>query len=176
MDYIKIVELISGGPAWRSNELEVEDVILKAKQEDEEFPVDLVGMRISDAIKYIKGPKGTKVTLTIKKVDGSIEDVTITRDVVELVETYAKASVVSKDDKKFGVINLPAFYVDFQDYKNVNAAKDVKKEIERLKADGMEGLVLDLRNNGGGSLPAVVEMAGLFIKEGYRRSKRCFKR
>ncbi|MFI1770472.1 carboxy terminal-processing peptidase [Thalassobellus citreus] len=166
MDYIKIVELISGGPAWRSNELEVEDVILKAKQEDEEFPVDLVGMRISDAIKYIKGPKGTKVTLTIKKVDGSIEDITITRDVVELVETYAKASLVTKDDKKFGVINLPAFYVDFKDYKNVNAAKDVKKEIERLKADGMEGLVLDLRNNGGGSLPAVVEMAGLFIKDG----------
>ncbi len=166
MDYIKIVELISGGPAWRSNELEVEDIILKAKQEDEEFPVDLVGMRISDAIKYIKGPKGTKVTLTIKKVDGSIEDVTITRDVVELVETYAKASLVTKGNKKYGVINLPAFYVDFEDYKNVNAAKDVKKEIIRLKSDGMEGLVLDLRNNGGGSLPAVVEMAGLFIKEG----------
>lgn len=166
MDYIKIVELISGGPAWRSNKLEVEDIILKAKQENEEFPVDLVGMRISDAIKYIKGPKGTKVTLTIKKVDGSIKDITITRDVVELVETYAKASLVTKEDKKFGVINLPAFYVDFEDYKNVNAAKDVKKEIERLKADGMEGLVLDLRNNGGGSLPAVVEMAGLFIKEG----------
>lgn len=166
MDYIKIVELISGGPAWRGKELEVEDVILKVKQEDEEFPVDIVGMRINDAIKYIKGPKGTKVTLTVKKVDGSIKDIIITRDVVELVETYAKASVVNKNDKKFGVINLPAFYVDFEDYKNINAAKDVKKEIERLKAEGMEGLVLDLRNNGGGSLPAVVEMAGLFIKEG----------
>ncbi|MCF7561023.1 carboxy terminal-processing peptidase [Sabulilitoribacter multivorans] len=166
MDYIKVVELISGGPAWRSNELEVEDIILKVKQEDEEFPVDIVGMRINDAIKYIKGPKGTKVTLTIKKVDGTIKDITITRDIVEIVETYAKASIVKKDDKKFGVINLPAFYVDFQDYKNVNAAKDVKKEIENLKAEGMEGLVLDLRNNGGGSLPAVVDMAGLFIKDG----------
>ncbi len=166
MDYIKIVELISGGPAWRSKELEVEDVILKVKQEDEEFPVDIVGMRINDAIKYIKGPKGTKVTLTVKKVDGTIKDITITRDIVELVETYAKSSVVKKDDKKFGVINLPAFYVDFDDYKNINAAKDVEKEIERLKAEGMEGLVLDLRNNGGGSLPAVVEMAGLFIKDG----------
>ncbi|WP_345170518.1 carboxy terminal-processing peptidase [Algibacter aquimarinus] len=166
MDYIKIVELISGGPAWRSKELEVEDVILKVKQEDEEFPVDIVGMRINDAIKYIKGPKGTKVTLTIKKVDGTIKDITITRDIVELVETYAKASVVEKNAKKYGVINLPAFYVDFKDYRNINAAKDVKKEIERLKAEGMEGLVLDLRNNGGGSLPAVVEMAGLFIKEG----------
>ncbi|MDG1730616.1 MAG: carboxy terminal-processing peptidase [Algibacter sp.] len=166
MDYIKIVELISGGPAWRSNELEVEDLILKVKQEDEEFPVDIVGMRINDAIKYIKGPKGTKVTLTIKKVDGTVKDIEIVRDVVELVETYAKSSIVKKDDRKFGVINLPAFYVDFQDYKNINAAKDVKNEIERLKDEGMEGLVLDLRNNGGGSLPAVVDMAGLFIKDG----------
>lgn len=166
MDYIKVVELISGGPAWRGNELEVEDVILKVKQEDEEFPVDIVGMRINDAIKYIKGPKGTKVTLTVKKVDGTMKEITITRDIVEAFDTYAKSSVVEKDGKKFGIINLPAFYVDFQDYKNVNAAKDVKKEIEHLKADGMEGLVLDLRNNGGGSLPAVVEMAGLFIKEG----------
>ncbi|GAA3578532.1 carboxy terminal-processing peptidase [Snuella lapsa] len=166
MDYIKVVELISGGPAWRGRELEVEDVILKVKQEDEEFPVNIVGMRINDAIKYIKGPKGTKVTLTVKKVDGTIKDITITRDVVEIMETYAKSSVVKKEGKTFGVINLPAFYVDFQDYKKLNAAKDVKEEIERLKAEGMEGLVLDLRNNGGGSLPAVVDMAGLFIKEG----------
>lgn len=166
MDYIKVVELISGGPAWRANELEVEDIILKVKQEDEDYPVDIVGMRINDAIKYIKGPKGTKVTLTIKKVDGTIKDITITRDVVEIFDTYAKSSLVEKDGKKFGVINLPAFYVDFKDYKNINAAKDVKKEIEHLKADGIEGLVLDLRNNGGGSLPAVVDMAGLFIKEG----------
>ncbi|MBC3757148.1 carboxy terminal-processing peptidase [Hyunsoonleella sp. SJ7] len=166
MDYIKIVELISGGPAWRSQLLEVEDVILKVKQEDDEHPIDIVGMRINDAIKYIKGPKGTKVTLTIKKVDGTIKDVTIVRDVVELGETYAKASLVEKGDKKFGIINLPRFYVDFQDYKNLNAAIDVKKEIERLKDEGMEGLILDLRNNGGGSLPAVVDMAGLFIKDG----------
>jgi carboxyl-terminal processing protease len=166
MDYIKVVELISGGPAWRGNELEVEDLILKVKQEDEDYFVDIVGMRINDAIKYIKGPKGTKVTLTVKKVDGSLKDITITRDVVEVLDTYAKSSIVEKDNKAFGVINLPAFYADFKDYKNVNAAKDVKAEIERLKADGMEGLVLDLRNNGGGSLPTVVEMAGLFIKDG----------
>jgi carboxyl-terminal processing protease len=166
MDYIKIVELISGGPAWRSKKLEVEDVILKVKQEDEEHPVSIVGMRIDDAIKYIKGPKGTKVILTIKKVDGAIHDIEITRDVVELGETYAKASIVEKNKIKFGVINLPSFYVDFQDYKNLNAAIDVKREIENLKSEGMEGLVLDLRNNGGGSLPAVLDMAGLFIKEG----------
>jgi carboxyl-terminal processing protease len=166
MDYIKIVELISGGPAWRSKELEVEDLILKVKQENEEFPVNIVGMRINDAIKYIKGPKGTKVTLTIKKVDGTIRDVTITRDVVELEETYAKSSIIKKENMTFGIIDLPSFYVDFQDYKNINAAKDVKTEIERLKVEGIDGLVLDLRNNGGGSLPTVVEMAGLFIKDG----------
>ncbi|WP_339895569.1 carboxy terminal-processing peptidase [uncultured Algibacter sp.] len=166
MDYIKIVGLISGGPAWRCKELEVEDIILKVKQEDEEFAVDIVGMRINDAIKYIKGPKGTEVTLTVKKVDGTVKDITITRDVVEVFDTYAKSSIVEKADRKFGVINLPAFYVDFNDYKNINAAKDVKSEIERLKDEGMEGLVLDLRNNGGGSLPTVVDMAGLFIKDG----------
>ncbi|MFV0564971.1 MAG: carboxy terminal-processing peptidase [Flavobacteriaceae bacterium] len=166
MDYVKIVALISGGPAWRSNELEVEDVILKVKQENEEEPLSIVGMPLNKAIGYIKGPKGTKVTLTIKKVDGSIKDVTLERDVVELEETYAKASVVKKDGVTFGVINLPSFYVDFKDYKNINAAKDVKAEIEHLKAEGIEGLVLDLRNNGGGSLPAVVEMAGLFIEDG----------
>lgn len=166
MDHIKITELISGGPAWRSNELEVEDVILKVKQEDEEYPVNLVGMRIDDAIEYIKGPKGTEVTLTIKKMDGTIKDVTLVRDVIELGETYAKASMVKKDGHKFGVIDLPSFYVDFDDYKKINAAADVKREIENLKQEGMEGLVLDLRDNGGGSLPTVVEMAGLFIKDG----------
>src|SRR5690606_15357512 len=141
-------------------------VLFRSKQEDEEYPVNLVGMRIDDAIKYIKGPKGTEVTLTIKKMDGTIKDVTLVRDVIELGETYAKASLVEKDGHKFGVIDLPSFYVDFNDYKNINAAADVKREIERLKADGVEGLVLDLRDNGGGSLPTVVEMAGWFIKDG----------
>ncbi|MCF7567611.1 carboxy terminal-processing peptidase [Sabulilitoribacter arenilitoris] len=166
MDYIKVTYLVSGGPAWRGKELEMDDVILKVKQEDEDVPVSIVGMRIDDAIKLIKGPKGTNVTLTIKKVDGTIKDITITRDIVELGETYAKSSLVEKNNKKFGVINLPSFYLDFNDYKKLNAAADVKKEIERLKAEGMEGLVLDLRNNGGGSLPAVVDMAGLFIEDG----------
>ena len=166
MDNIKIVELISGGPAWRGQELEVGDVIQKVRQEDEEEPVNIVGMRIDDAIKLIKGPKGTNVYLTIKKVDGTVEIVKITRDIVELEETYAKSSIVEKDTKKFGVIDLPKFYVDFEDYKKRNAASDIKQEIERLKAEGMEGLVLDLRNNGGGSLPVVVDIAGMFIKDG----------
>ena len=166
MDNTKIVELISGGPAWRGKELEVGDVIMKVRQENEKEPVNIVGMRLDDAIKLIKGPKGTKVILTVKKVDGMIEDITITRDLVELEEVYAKSSIVDKNDKRFGVINLPKFYVDFEDYKRRNAASDIKHEIERLKSEGMEGLVLDLRNNGGGSLQTVVDIAGLFIKDG----------
>ena len=166
MDYTKITELISGGPAWRGQELEVGDVILKVRQEKEEESVSIVGMRIDDAIKLIKGPKGTKVFLTLKKVDGTIEEISITRDIVELEETYAKSSTVNKNGKTYGVINLPKFYIDFKDYDNRNAASDIKKEIERLKAEGMEGLVLDLRDNGGGSLKTVVDIAGLFIKEG----------
>ena len=166
MDEISVVEIISGGPAWRQNELEVGDKILKVKQEDEEKPVSIVGMRLDDAIKFIKGPKGTVVTLTLKRVDGTIEDISITRDVVELDETYAKSSKVEKEGKTFGVINLPKFYVDFKDYDNRNAASDIKKEINRLKEEGMEGLVIDLRNNGGGSLQTVVDIAGLFINQG----------
>ncbi|MDG5490176.1 carboxy terminal-processing peptidase [Psychroserpens sp. SPM9] len=166
MDAITVNEIISGGPAWRQNKLEVGDQIIKVRQEDEAEGIKIVGMRLDDAIKFIKGPKGTDVTLTLKKVDGTIEDITITRDIVELEETYAKSSTVIKDDKKFGVINLPKFYVDFEDYNKRNAASDIKKEIERLKAEGVEGLVLDLRNNGGGSLQTVVDMGGLFIEDG----------
>ena len=166
MDAIIVNEIISGGPAWRQNELEVGDQILKVRQEKEAEGLSIVGMRLDDAIKFIKGPKGTNVTLTLKKVDGTIEDITITRDIVELEETYAKSSTVIKDGKKYGIINLPKFYVDFEDYNKRNAASDIKKEIERLKAEGVEGLVLDLRNNGGGSLQTVVDMGGLFIEDG----------
>lgn len=166
MDVVTIVEIISGGPAWKNNELEAGDQILKVQQDDGEPGVSIVGMRLEDAVKLIKGPKGTDVILTVKKVDGTIEELTITRDVVELEEVYAKSTTVIKDDKKFGVINLPGFYVNMEDYKKRNAATDVKLEIERLREEGIEGLVLDLRNNGGGSLQTVIDMAGLFIKEG----------
>lgn len=166
MDYTKVVEVISGGPAWRGQQVEVGDIILKVRQEGEATAVSIVGMRIDDAIKLIKGPKGTKVILTMKKVDGTIKDITITRDLVELEETYAKSSTVIKDGKNFGVINLPKFYIDFEDYNKRNSASDVRQEIERLKEQNIEGLVLDLRNNGGGSLKTVVDIAGLFIKEG----------
>ena len=166
MDVTSITELISGGSAWRQNKLEVGDVILKVRQEDEIEAVNVVGMRLDDAVKLIKGPKGTNVILTLKKVDGTIEDLSIPRDEIILEETYAKSTVVKKDGTTFGVINLPKFYIDFDDYNSRNAASDVKKEVERLKAEGMEGLVLDLRNNGGGSLKTVVDIGGLFIDEG----------
>src|SRR5690606_3476019 len=165
-DYITVIEIISGGPAWRSEKIEVGDAIMKVKQEGEKDAVSIVGMRIDDAVKLIKGPKGTKVTLTIKNVDGTISDKVLTRDVVELEETYAKSSLIEKDDRKFGLINLPQFYFDMENYKERNAATDVKKEIIRLKEEGMEGLVLDLRDNGGGSLRTAVDIAGLFINRG----------
>jgi carboxyl-terminal processing protease len=166
MDVITITEVISGGSAWRQNKLEVGDAILEVRQEEEIEAVNVVGMRLDDAVKLIKGPKGTNVILTLKKVDGTIEDLSIPRDEIELEETYAKSTIVKKEGTTFGVINLPKFYIDFEDYNSRNAATDVKKEIERLKAEGMQGMVLDLRNNGGGSLKTVVDLGGLFIKEG----------
>jgi len=131
-----------------------------------ETPVDVVGMRLDDVIKLIKGPKGTQVFLTIKKVDGSIVEVPITRDVIELEEAFAKSTVIEKDQQRFGLINLPRFYVDFTDYGSRNAATDIKKELKKLKQAGVQGIVLDLRNNGGGSLQTVVDMAGYFIEDG----------
>ncbi|NND14754.1 MAG: carboxy terminal-processing peptidase [Eudoraea sp.] len=161
----KIVEIISGGPVWRDQKLEVGDEIIRVGQDGEQA-VDIVGMRLDDAIKLIKGPKGTIVDLTVRKVDGTVVVISVTRDVVVLEESYAKSATVIKEDNKYGLINLPKFYVDFEDYTERNAATDVAKEVDRLKEAGMEGLVLDLRDNGGGSLKTVVEMAGLFIKEG----------
>lgn len=164
-DYTKVVELISGGPAWKSGELEVGDLILKVAQENEE-PIDIVGMRLDDAIEYIKGKKGTTVRLTIKKVNGNIKEISIVRDVVELEETFVKSSVVEKDNRTFAVIDLPKFYIDFDEKNFRNSASDMAKEIERLKAQQVEGLVIDLRNNGGGSLQTAIQISGLFIDKG----------
>ena len=162
---IKIVEIIIGGPIWKDKLLDVGDIILKVSQEDEE-PVDVVGVKLEDAIKLIKGPAKSFVTLSVKKMDGSIRDVKIMRDVVELEEVYAKSTLISKEDVDYGYISLPKFYVDFSDYKNRNSAEDVKNHIIKLKNNGMQGLILDLRNNGGGSLQTVVDMTGLFIEKG----------
>lgn len=161
----KIVEVISGGPVWRDKRLEVGDEIIRVGQNGKD-PIDIVGMRLDDAIKLIKGPEGTVVDLTVRKVDGSIDVISLTRDIVELEESYAKSANIIKDNQRYGLINLPKFYVDFNDYSERNAATDVAKEVERLKQEGAEGLILDLRDNGGGSLKTVVEMAGLFIKDG----------
>jgi len=163
---IKVVEIISGGPVWRGNHLEVGDVILKVRQEDESEPIDISGMVIDDAVKLIKGPKGTQVFLTIKRVEGTIEEVAITRDVVELEETYAKSTLIKDNSSFYGIIELPKFYITFDDYNQRNAATDVKKELEQLKQKNVKGIILDLRNNGGGSLKTVVDMTGYFIDEG----------
>jgi carboxyl-terminal processing protease len=164
--YTHIVELISGGPAWKQGDLEAGDIILKVAQADKE-PLDIVGMRLDDAIKFIKGKKGTEVRLTVKKkLDNSIQIISIIRDIVELGETYVKSSIVDKNGKKYGVINLPQFYIDFNDKNFRNSAKDMEKEIANLKEENVEGLLIDLRNNGGGSLKTAIEIAGLFISEG----------
>ncbi|MDB2555729.1 carboxy terminal-processing peptidase [Flavobacteriaceae bacterium] len=164
--YTHIVELVSGGPAWKQGELEEGDIILKVAQENKE-PLDIVGMRLDDAIKFIKGPKDTKVLLTVKKkIDGTIQVITITRDIVQLDETFVKSSVVEKDGKKYGVIDLPKFYINFDDRNFRDSAKDMEKEIERLKEENVEGLLIDLRNNGGGSLDTAIKIAGLFVDKG----------
>ena len=162
---VEISELISGGPAWRGKELEAGDLILKVAQGKEE-PLDIAGMRLDDVVKKIKGPKGTEVRLTVKKVDGTIKVISIIRDEVETEETFAKSSVVEKEGKKYGIIYLPKFYISFENKENRDAFKDVAAEIEKLKAQNIDGLIMDLRDNGGGSLETVVKMVGLFIPDG----------
>ena len=162
---VEVSELISGGPAWKGKELEQGDIIIKVAQGKEE-PIDITGMRIDDVVKKIKGPKGTEVRLTVKRVDGSIKVISIIRDVVETEETFAKSSTVMKDGKLFGVIYLPKFYISFDNKDKRDAFKDVALEIERLKKQKVQGIIMDLRDNGGGSLQTVVDMVGLFIDKG----------
>ncbi|MGB0850481.1 MAG: carboxy terminal-processing peptidase [Bacteroidia bacterium] len=164
--YIKITNVIPGGPSSLQGELQANDLIIKVKQEGGEA-VDIIDWRINDAVKIIRGKKGTKVTLTVRRPDGSEKDITITRDVVVLEETYAKSLIISdKDNLKSGYIYLPSFYADFRNPRGRFSWKDVKAEVEKLKDAGVKGIVLDLRNNGGGSLDDVVKMGGLFIDEG----------
>ena len=162
---VKIVDIIVGGPIWKDKLLDVGDLILKVAQENQD-PVDIIGMKLDDAIKLIKGPADSYVTLTVKKLSGEIKDVLIQRGIVELEELYAKSTLINKGDKNYGYISLPKFYIDFADRKSRNSANDVKNEIIKLKNNGISGLILDLRNNGGGALQTVVDMTGLFIEKG----------
>ncbi len=164
--YIEVIRVIPGSPTWKQGEIEVGDFIIKVAQDGEE-PVDVVDMRLDDAVQLIRGPKGTKVTLTIKKLDGTIKDIEIIRDVVILEETYAKSALLkSKTGETYGYLRLPSFYVNFNKADGKNCYDDVKTELEKLKTENVDGIIFDLRGNGGGSLQDVVKIAGLFIKDG----------
>ncbi|MCI4668801.1 MAG: carboxy terminal-processing peptidase [Bacteroidia bacterium] len=164
---IRVVQIIPGSASSRQGDLQANDRILKVGQNVEEA-VDVVGMDLQDAIKLIKGPKGTEVRLTVRKPDGSEKIIPITRDVVVLEETYAKSSVIldKEEGSKIGFIHLPGFYADFTRSGGRNSAEDVAKELEKLNKEEVEGIILDLRNNGGGSLAEVIEMVGLFVEKG----------
>lgn len=164
-DYVTISKIITGSACWKQGDLEVGDKILKVAQGDGEA-MDVVGMSVRKVVKYIRGPKGTEVRLTVQKLDGSKMVIPIVRDVVELEATFAKSAVLGEGENKVGYIRLPKFYVDFYGDANHNCAEDVKAEIEKLKKDNVKGIVLDLRNNGGGSLQGVIDIVGLFIKNG----------
>ncbi|MEK6494738.1 carboxy terminal-processing peptidase [Myroides odoratimimus] len=163
---VEINELVPGGPAWRGKEIETGDIILKVGQTKDEEPIDIVGMRLDNVVKLIKGKKNTTVFLTIKKIDGTIKVIPVMREVIEMEETYAKSSVIQDGDKKYGIIHLPKFYIDFENKDSRNAFTDVEKEIKELKQQNIDGIIMDLRNNGGGSLETVIKMVGLFSKEG----------
>ncbi|MBB6610879.1 carboxy terminal-processing peptidase [Pontibacter sp. Tf4] len=161
---IKVNEIVPGSPSYIQGDLKPGDAIQKVAQGNNE-PVIVEGMRLDDAIQLIRGKKGTEVRLTVKKPDGSTKVIPIIRDVIVFEETYAQSAMI-EGDKKIGYIKLPGFYADFEGNGGPNSADDVKREVEKLKAAGMQGLVLDLRNNGGGSLGDAVKMAGLFINQG----------
>jgi carboxyl-terminal processing protease len=165
--YIKVERLVPGSPCWKQGELEVGDLILKVAQGSEE-PVDVVDMRLDEAIKMIRGKKGTEVRLTVKKADGSIKIIPIIRDIVVIEETFAKSAVITDTltDTGIGYLYLPQFYADFSDNNGRQCAKDVEAEILKLKKEKIDGLIFDLRDNGGGSLIDAIEIVGLFIDKG----------
>jgi carboxyl-terminal processing protease len=165
-----ITEVVPGGPAWKQGGLEAKDIIVKVSQGDTDAEsVDIMGWDIDDVVSKIRGPKGTKVTLTIQKTDGSEKVITIIRDVVIMEEGFAKSLILNdkaQDQNKIGYIYLPKFYADFTPSGATSCALDVQKEVAKLKAEQVMGIILDLRGNGGGSLRDVVQMSGLFIEEG----------
>ncbi|MBK7560733.1 MAG: carboxy terminal-processing peptidase [Chitinophagaceae bacterium] len=162
---IKVSSVITGSPASKSGEIQAGDVIMKVAQGKEE-PVDLTGYVVTDAVKIIRGKKGTEVRLTIKKLDGTMKVVTLIRDEIVQDETFARSAIVKNGGSKIGYIYLPEFYADFDHPNGARSYVDVAKEVTKLKEEKVDGIVIDLRNNGGGSLYDVVQMAGLFIDEG----------
>lgn len=166
-EYTKVMSIVPGGPAWKQKQLEVNDLILKVKQEGEE-PLDIMGMLIDEVVGMIRGEKDTRVTLTVRKVDGSIKEITIVRDEVIIDEGFVKSAIIDLPGvlDRVGYIRLPKFYADFERPEGASSAEDVAKELEKLKRASVNGIILDLRNNGGGSLRDVVQMSGLFIESG----------
>lgn len=162
---IKITSVVAGSPAYKSGQIQAGDIILKVGQAAEE-PVDLTGFMTTDAVKLIRGKKDTEVRLTIRKIDGTIKVVSLIRDRIVQDEGYARSAIINEGGRKIGYIFLPDFYADFDNPNGRRCFTDVANELTKLKAEGISGLVFDLRNNGGGSLYDVVQMAGLFIAEG----------
>ena len=159
--------LTIGAPAWKSKKLSEGDKILKVRSKPKEDHVNVVGMLSDEAVRLIRGEKGTPVTLTVQKKDKTIVEVTMIREEVAIEDTFARSIIVnSPNGKKYGFINLPSFNADFEDEKGRNASDDIKNEIVKLKGQGIEGIVLDLRNNGGGSLTEVGDIMGLFMNAG----------
>ncbi|MFO7981844.1 MAG: carboxy terminal-processing peptidase [Desulfuromonadales bacterium] len=169
--YIKVVKIIPGSPAARQGRLQPEDMILKVAQGDEE-PVDITDTGLRDAVSLIRGPKGSEVRLTVKRPDGSRVVIPIVRDVVQIEETFVKSTSIEdeKSEETFGYVKVPGFYRDFRSTSNGgnnrNVTDDLRKELEKLKEQNVSGIVLDLRNNGGGALTDAVSVTGLFIETG----------
>ncbi|MFM7358282.1 MAG: carboxy terminal-processing peptidase [Sediminibacterium sp.] len=165
-DYgIKIASIITGGAAYKSGQIVVNDVIVKVAQGSDE-PVDVTAYATEDAVKLIRGNKGTEVRLTLKKEDGTIKVVSLIREKVNQDQGLARSAVIRQGDKKVGYILLPDFYANFEDANGHHCAADIAAELQKLKAEKVDGIVIDIRNNGGGSLYEVVKMVGLFIKSG----------
>jgi carboxyl-terminal processing protease len=162
---IKVGSLLTGSPAWKSEQVDVGDIIMKVAQGNEQ-PVELTGYTIEDAVKLIRGKKGTEVKLTLKKKDGTLKTISLIRDKIIQDETFARSTIVDEGTAKIGYIFLPEFYANFDDPTGSRSAVDVAKEVVKLKEQKVDGIVIDLRNNGGGSLYDVVQIAGLFIDQG----------
>lgn len=162
---IKIATLVTGSPAWKSQQITVGDVVMKVGQGADE-PTDMSGFDTEDAVKLIRGKKGTEVRLTLKKADGTLKVVSLIRDEIVTEETFARSVIINQNGKKIGYIFLPEFYADWERPNGNKSAIDVAREIVKLKEQGIEGIIMDLRNNGGGSLYDVVQMVGFFIQDG----------